>query len=145
MTLFASRFPRFHRFPRATPLTLAMIVLVGLSATLALPGHAGSAGQTDSSQTDTVDGLSCEVVKSDRGGMVEIAAYVKADQTTLGTYAMKIRGPGGGTMIRQAGDFETLSGERTELSQAMLSGRAEAFDVRLRVSSDGQTLDCSSI
>lgn len=118
------------RFPRATPITLASIFVVGLSAALALPGHADSSG------------LSCEVVLSDLGGLVEIAAYVETDETAYGTYKMDIRQGRAGNTIQQSGDFEALSGLRTELSQAVLSGNARDYDVKLSVSTNGKRQVC---
>lgn len=119
---------RISRYPRATPVALALAAVLGLAAGFAMPGNAGSPD------------LSCKVVLSDMNGLVEVAAYVEAEQATYGSYRMDIRQ--NGNEIRQEGDFEALPGGRTELSQAVLSGHAVSIWVDLLVTANGKKLAC---
>ncbi len=113
--------------------------VIGAAAMLLIGLGAGVAG-IGSSQASASDGpLSCAIETSRSGGMVAIESVAKSQRAVTGSYSFSVRG--GGTNIRQGGEFEAGAGETVTLGQVTLSGGG--YDLKLEVSAGGRTASCS--
>ena len=113
--------------------------IIGAAASLLI--GLGAAGATiGTSQAGASDGpLSCAIETSRSGGMVSIESVATSDRAVVGSYAFSVKG--GGTNIRQGGEFEAGAGQSVTLGQVMLGG--SGYDLRLEVSAGGRTVQCS--
>lgn len=112
---------------------------IGAAAMLLIGLGAGVAG-IGASQASASDGpLSCAIETSRSGGMVAIESVATSDRAVIGSYSFSVRG--GGTNIRQGGEFEAAAGETVTLGQVMLGGGG--YDLKLEVSAGGRSASCS--
>lgn len=115
------------------------IRLIGWAASV-LVGVAAAGATIGASQASSTDGpLSCAIETSRSGGMIAIESVAISDRAVAGTYSFTVRG--GGTDIRQGGEFEAAAGEQVALGQVMVGGGS--YEARLDVKAGGRTATCS--
>jgi hypothetical protein len=118
--------------PRTVPAAMAIVLALG----------AGIAS-SNAAETETMP-LSCGVSVKDLGRMVELKAYVSADEDAAGTYTLSIEqsGRSGSSSIRQGGGFAVKAGGSATLGQTMLGGDPGNFDIDLILNWNGLKLSC---
>lgn len=85
----------------------------------------------------------CDVVVTTQTGSLGVEAIYRADNATQGQYSLSVKSAGGGnnTNINQGGGFSAQAGEIVSLGRMNLGG-ASAYDVSLKVDTNGQTHEC---
>lgn len=117
------------RFDRRQALAAA------LAGTLGIAGAALAAGGDDAPFT-------CEIRQSERFGMTALEAVVHADRALSGSYRFVVQG--GGTNIRQGGDFAAGRGETATLGMVTV-GKGARLDASLTVDAGGVSASCGSV
>lgn len=105
-----------------------------------LVGLAAAAATIGASQASVSDGpLSCAIETSRSGGAIAIESIARTERAASGSYSFSVRG--GGTDIRQGGEFDAGAGETVTLGEVMLGGGS--YDLRLEVSAGGRSVTCA--
>ena len=114
-----------------------LIVLAGLSA----GGMAMGA-----SQDEAMDGpVRCEIKASTKNRMIMLESVVVADMSVTGTYQFKVKSAGGSgnSNIQQGGNFTAGPDAETVLGKVTLGNNGATYDVSLKVTADGETIECT--
>ena len=104
------------------------LAAVGLAATSAITG-------LEAGQTMTELDPACEIRASRVSGGVVLKAIAVSAKPISGTYDLSVRkdSPAGSSSTTQSGDFESVPGTTTILSEVAVSGGGKAkADLRLR-------------
>lgn len=105
-----------------------------------LIGLAAAGVSIGASQASVSDGpLSCAIETSRSGGGIAIESIARSERAASGSYSFSVRG--GGTNIRQGGEFDARAGETVTLGEVMLGGGS--YDLRLEVSAGDRSVSCS--
>ena len=112
----------------------------GVAMLVALAAAGTTVGAGMASNGTASDGpLSCAIETSRSGGAIAIESTATSTRAASGSYSFSVRG--GGTDIRQGGEFEADAGETVALGTIMLDGGS--YDLKLEVSSGGRSASCS--
>ncbi|WP_071096968.1 curli-like amyloid fiber formation chaperone CsgH [Mesorhizobium sp. ORS 3428] len=114
------------------------------SAALLAVIAAGVAGATAGRDGSNSGPLRCEIRETIRGDAILLEPLVYADKSTSGTYSVSVSGGGasGSTNIQQGGAFEAGPGKPASLGQMSLGANGATYDVKLKVTADGTTINC---
>ncbi len=115
-----------------------LLVPVGCAMSVVGIGAVG-AGQTGSQP------LRCEIQVKDRGSGVALEGVVFAKTAIQGSYQFRVskQGGSGSSDIGQSGEFSAGPGAATTLGTVTLGGNGGTYIAKLKVTSDGRTIECS--
>jgi len=123
------------------PHTVAALVIAGVAGTASL-ATAPTAPTTPDAKT-----LTCELRLTQTGRTVTLVADAHALHATRGTYTLTVeqRSAGNHATIRQGGEFDLRSGQRSTLAEAQFAGRARDLSAELTLQADGQRQTCATL
>lgn len=145
-------------FSNSKRLTAAVVSLVmGLGAGSVAVGAAldnlANANSEDMSigsiidqSIDFSDGpVQCQIVADSKNGMVTLESVVHAQMQINGSYVLMIASQNGSnrSRVQQGGNFVADADQSAVLGKMMISNRGATYDVNLKITVDGQYMECS--
>ena len=98
---------------------------------------------------DTIDfsdgPVQCQIVAEAHNGVMTLESVVHAQMPVNGSYVLMVASNSGGnrSRVQQGGNFAADLDQRAVLGKTMLGNRGGTYDVSLKISVDGQYMECS--
>lgn len=94
---------------------------------------------------DFSDGpVQCQIIAQAQNGVITLQSIVHAQMPVNGSYVLMIASNSGGnrSRVQQGGNF-AVDLEHAVLGKTMIGNRGGVYDVSLKISVDGQFLECA--